>query len=114
MLIFYITNSLSIYSYINRIIKAYDIEIIVTTNFLFAPLAIRAARKNSIPIVFDLVDFQPYHIYYLKLLPLFLKTIGSSTLTSLLNYDIKRADYVNILKCKKMPKKLSGKKGIDY
>ena len=92
--IFYFLNAIPIYSYINRLIRAYDIEIIVTTNFLFAPFAIRAARKNSIPIVFDVVDFQPYHINYITLLPTFLKKIGHSFLSSLLDFDINHSDYL--------------------
>ncbi len=94
MPMFYFFNSIPIYSYINQLIRSYDIEIIVTTNFLFAPLAIRAARKNSIPIVFDVVDFQPYHINYITFLPAIIKKIGNSLLTSILNFNIKHADYV--------------------
>ena len=94
MLMFYFLNAFSIYSYLNRLIRTYKIQIIVTTNFLFAPFAIRAARKNSIPIVFDLVDFQPYHINYITYFPSILKNLGNSLLTSVLNYDISHADYV--------------------
>ncbi|NVM29414.1 MAG: glycosyltransferase [Candidatus Helarchaeota archaeon] len=94
MLLFYIVNAFSIYSYINKLIRAYKIQIIVTTNFLFAPFAIRAARKNSIPIVFDLVDFQPYHINYIKPLPSILKKVGNLLLTSVLNFDITQANHI--------------------
>jgi len=94
MLSFYIFNIFPIYSYLNKIIQKYKIDIIVTTNFLFAPFAIRAAKKNSIPIVFDLVDFQPYHINYITFIPSILKRIGNSLLTTLLNYDIDHANHV--------------------
>ncbi|MHA1277449.1 MAG: glycosyltransferase [Candidatus Helarchaeota archaeon] len=94
MLLFYLINSLPIYSYINRIIQTYKIQVVVTSNFLFAPLAIRAANRNKIPIIFDLVDFQSYHINYLSILPLFMKKMGSSLLSSLLDRDIKKANYV--------------------
>ncbi len=93
MLLFYILNGLPIYSYINKIIRMYEIEIIVSTNFLFAPFVIRAAHKNKIPFIFDFVDFQPYHINYINFLPSILNKIGSFSLTALLNHDIKQSDY---------------------
>jgi glycosyltransferase involved in cell wall biosynthesis len=94
MLLFYMINSIQIYSYINKIIETYNIEAIVTTNFLFAPLTIKAAKRNHIPIFFDLVDFQSYHINYLNVLPSFVKKVGSNLLSSILNSDIEKSDYV--------------------
>lgn len=94
MLLFYLINSLPIYAYINRVIRAFKIELIITTNFLFAPLAIRAARKKKIPIIFDLVDFQPFHINYIYLFPSLIRKFGAGLLVFLLNFDIAHADHI--------------------
>jgi len=94
MLLFYAVNSIVIYAHLNRIITFFNIDLIVTTNFLFAPLAIRAARKHNIPLIFDLVDFQPFHINYLNIFPSFIRKIGGSLLVSILKFDISRASHV--------------------
>lgn len=94
MLLFYILNSLPIYAYLNRVIQTFKIELIVTTNFLFAPLAVRAAHKNHIPFIFDLVDFQPFHINYINIFPSLIRKFGSPLLVSLLNFDISHADHI--------------------
>lgn len=94
MLLYYLLNSYQIYRYVLQLVKTYDIEIIVTTNFLFAPFAIRAAKRSCIPIVFDLVDFQPYHINYIGVLPAFLKRSGNLVLSTVLDYDIKQANHL--------------------
>ncbi|MHA1270789.1 MAG: glycosyltransferase [Candidatus Helarchaeota archaeon] len=92
--LFYLINSIPIYNYINKIIKKYDIKIIVSTNFLFSPLCIISTKINRIPFVFDLVDFQPFHIYYLSFLPKIIKKIGCSFLSKVLDFDIKHADHI--------------------
>ncbi|MDD1777851.1 MAG: glycosyltransferase [Candidatus Helarchaeota archaeon] len=94
MLLFYTINSIAIYAYINRLIRFFKIDLIVTTNFLFAPLAIRAARKYNIPCIFDLVDFQPFHINYLNIFPSFIRKFGGALLTSILKFDISRSDHI--------------------
>ncbi|MHA1264566.1 MAG: glycosyltransferase family 4 protein [Candidatus Helarchaeota archaeon] len=88
MLCYYIINSALIYASLLQLIQAYHIDVIVTTNFVVAPLAIHAARKKGIPIVFDVVDFQPYHIYYLKALPAPLKRVGGWILRGVLDHTI--------------------------
>ncbi len=94
MLLFYAINSVAIYAHLNRIIKFFNIELIVTTNFLFAPLAIQAARKHDIPFIFDLVDFQPFHINYLNILPSFIRKFGGALLASILKFDILHSNHV--------------------
>lgn len=94
MLLFYIINFLPIYTYIKKVVKVFKIDLIVTTNFLFAPLAAWAARKNNIPFIFDLVDFQPFHINYINIFPTFIRKFGGMLLISLLNFDISHADYI--------------------
>ncbi|MHA1832329.1 MAG: glycosyltransferase, partial [Candidatus Helarchaeota archaeon] len=93
-LIFYILNGISFFNYINKMIKKYKIDILVSTNFLFSPLLSLSARINKIPFVFDLVDYQPYHIYYMTFLPLLVRKIGIYFLSYLLDYDIFHADYI--------------------
>jgi len=94
LLLFYAINSVSIYAYLNRIIKFFNIELIVTTNFLFAPLAIQAARKHHIPFIFDLVDFQPFHINYLNIFPSLIRKFGGALLVSILKFDISHSNHV--------------------
>ena len=94
MLLFYLLNAFSIYSYIKKLIRTHNIQIIVTTNFLFAPFVIRAANSSKIPVVFDVVDFQSFHINYIKNIPGYLKKMGNIFLTSLLNFDILNAHYL--------------------
>ncbi len=121
LLLYYLLNSPIIYFYINRLIHAYGIQVIVTTNFLFAPFAIRTAKKNSMPLIFDLVDFQSYHINYIRFLPSVFKKIGSSVLTNLLNFDISHATHVittglplfHYVKQKKLQKVTIISNGVD-
>ncbi|MHA1232369.1 MAG: glycosyltransferase family 4 protein [Candidatus Helarchaeota archaeon] len=93
-LIYYIVNIIPTFNYIYKIIKNYKIDLIVSTNFLIAPFCIVISKITKIPFVFDLVDFQPYHIHYLTYIPKFIRKIGIFILSQLLKFDIKKADHV--------------------
>lgn len=93
-ILFYLLNFASIYSYIQNTIKFYEFDAIISTNFLFSPLIIKLANKNKIPFIFDLVDFQPYHINYIKFLPKIIKKFGILILRFLLDYDISHSNHV--------------------
>ncbi|MBD3228813.1 MAG: glycosyltransferase [Candidatus Lokiarchaeota archaeon] len=91
-ILFYILNAPSFYFYISKIIRKYRIQIAVSTNFLFSPL-IAQLTKNKIPFVFDLVDYQPFHIHYIRFLPKSIRNIGKFFLQYVLDYDITHSDY---------------------
>jgi glycosyltransferase involved in cell wall biosynthesis len=93
-ILFYLSNFASICSYVQKAINLYQFDVIISTNFLFSPLIIQLANKNKIPFIFDLVDFQPYHINYIKFLPKIIKKFGILILRYLLDYDISHSSHV--------------------